>query len=96
MSTGRLARDLYSKGHAIRVGSRVTVKAHGETSLVHTVVEMVGDDCDLKDPRGRINPRVPIELLELADVQVDDAGYLKEPARCWREVDELEPARLAR
>ena len=66
----------------IRTGSQVRFIAHGETGLIHTVAEMVGDDADLTDPRGRCLARVPIELLEpVTAVQ---------PMSAIRAVDELQ------
>ena len=65
----------------MNVGARVRFKAHGETGLPYVVIERTGDDVTLKDPRGRILPRTPIELLESAEPGGD---------KPWREVDELE------
>ena len=65
----------------MNVGARVRFRAHGETGLAYVVIERTGDDVTLKDPRGRILPRTPIELLES-----EEPGGGKP----WREVDELE------
>lgn len=65
----QVAEHYVMERHQLREGSRVRFVAHGETGLIHTVVTREGDDCDLCDPRGRILPRVPLELLVLAPVE---------------------------
>ena len=65
----------------MNVGARVRFRTHGETGLPYVVIERIGDDLTLKDPRGRILSHTPIELLESAE----PGG-----GKPWREVDELE------
>ena len=65
----------------MNVGARVRFRAHGETGLAYVVIERTGDDVTLKDPRGRLLTRTPVELLEFAEPGC---------AKPWREVDELE------
>jgi hypothetical protein len=70
-------------------GDSVRFKAHGETGLTMRIITRDGDDVTLQDPRGRLLTRTPIELLAL--VSADDEPTVRtEPAKCWREVDELE------
>jgi len=32
--------------------------------FLYTIVNRIGDDCDIKDARGRIIPNVPVEFLQ--------------------------------
>ena len=46
---------------------QVRFKAHGETGLPYELLEVVANECKLRDSRGRELTRVPVELLERAD-----------------------------
>ena len=48
-------------------GDQVRFKAHGETGLPHKLLERSGDECTIRDERGRVMRNVPVELLERAD-----------------------------
>jgi hypothetical protein len=48
-------------------GDQVRFRAHGETGLPYELLEIVADECKLRDYRGRELMRVPVELLERAD-----------------------------
>lgn len=47
-------------------GDQVRFKAHGETGLLHKLLERSGDECTVQDGRGRVLQNVPIELLAIA------------------------------
>lgn len=61
---------------------KVTFSKH-INGLVHTIVEREGDDVTLRDPRGRLLRRVPIEHLVPAPAEpVDpDATVRIEPVK---------------
>ncbi len=48
----------------LTIGATVKFRTHLEGFLAYTVTRRVGDDCDIRDQRGRTLRNVPVELLE--------------------------------
>lgn len=48
----------------LNIGATVKMTRHIGALFLYTIVNRIGDDCYIKDARGRIIPNVPVEFLE--------------------------------
>ena len=48
----------------LNIGATVKMTRHTGALFLYTIVNRIGDDCDIRDARGRIIPNVPVEFLE--------------------------------
>jgi len=53
-----------SASSALNIGATVKMTRHIGALFLYTIVNRIGDDCDIKDARGRIIPNVPVEFLQ--------------------------------
>lgn len=54
----------HSPGDALNIGATVKMTRHIGALFLYTIINRIGDDCDIKDARGRIIPNVPVDFLE--------------------------------
>jgi hypothetical protein len=48
----------------LNIGATVKMTNHIGALFLYTVTDMRGDDCDIRDARGRLLKNVPVEFLE--------------------------------